>query len=46
MNGANAVPCARNSSPLIKTITTIIGASQSFFLSRMKAQSSLISDST
>jgi hypothetical protein len=46
MNGANAVPCARKSKPLKSTITTMIGASHNFFLSRMKAQSSLMTDST
>src|SRR5450759_4686541 len=46
MNGASAVPWARKSRPLMRTSSTTIGASHSFFLSRMNAQSSLITDST
>src|SRR6185503_8930888 len=42
MNGARAEPCANTSSPPTSTSTTRIGRSQSFFRSRMNAQSSLI----
>jgi hypothetical protein len=38
------VPCARKSRPLNSTMSITMGASQSFFLSRMNAQSSLITD--